>query len=56
VSNIAGETRTLPLAIYTFLNRPDGEDAVFRLVIVSVLISFAALVSGEVLTRRMRRN
>jgi molybdate transport system permease protein len=56
VSNIAGETRTLPLAIYTLLNRPDGEDAVFRLVIISVVISFVALVASEGLARKMRRD
>ncbi len=56
VSNIAGETRTLPLAIYTFMNQPDGQDAVIRLVGISVLVSFAALLASEGLMRRMRRD
>ena len=38
VSNIAGQTRTLPAAIYTYLNQPDGEAAA-RLVIISVIIA-----------------
>jgi molybdate transport system permease protein len=54
-SNIAGETRTLPLAIYTFLNQPGGEDPAARLVIVSALVSLAALVASEVMMRRMKR-
>ncbi len=56
VSNIAGETRTLPLAIFTYINRPGGDAAVARLAILSVILSFAALVAGEVAARRMRRN
>ena len=55
VSNIAGETRTLPLAIFTYINRPGGDAAVARLTILSVILSFAALVAGEVVARRMRR-
>ena len=56
VSNIAGETRTLPLAIFTFLNRPGGDTAVARLAILSVILSFSALVASEAVARRMRRN
>ena len=51
-ANIPGETRTLPLAIYTLLQTPGGELAVTRLAIVSVLLSFAALVASEWLVRR----
>jgi len=54
-ANIPGETRTLPLAIYTFLNQPGGEEPAARLVVISALISLCALVAGEFLTRRMRR-
>ena len=54
VSNIAGETRTLPLAVYTYLNQPGGEAAAWRLVLVSVAVSLAALVLSEWSTRRMR--
>ena len=52
VSNIPGETRTLPIAIYTALQIPGGESAVFRLAIVSVALSLAALVASELLVRR----
>jgi molybdate transport system permease protein len=52
VSNIPGETRTLPLAIYTALQAPDGEALVARLALVSVVLSLAALVISEWLARR----
>lgn len=52
VSNIPGETRTLPLAIYSALQTPGGEAAVTRLAVLSVLISLAALVASEALVRR----
>lgn len=52
VSNIPGETRTLPLAIYAALQVPGGEDAVWRLALVSVALSPAALVASEALARR----
>lgn len=52
VSNIPGETRTLPLAIYNALQVPGGEAVVTRLAIISVLLSLAALTLSEVLARR----
>jgi molybdate transport system permease protein len=52
VSNIPGETQTLPLAIYALLQVPGGEAAAARLAVVSVLLSLAALVASEVLVRR----
>ena len=51
-SNIPGETRTLPLAIYTELQLPGAETSVARLAIISVLLSVAALVASEWLVRR----
>ena len=51
-ANIPGETRTLPLAIYTLLQTPGGEAAVARLAVVSVLLSLGALVVSEWLVRR----
>jgi molybdate transport system permease protein len=51
-SNIAGETRTLPLAIYSGLQLPGGEALVTRLSIVSVILSVAALVVSELLVSR----
>lgn len=44
VGNIEGETRTLPLAIYSYTQTPDGDLAAMRLVILSVLIALAAIV------------
>jgi len=53
VSNIPGETRTLPTAIYTYTQVPGGDLNAVRLVIVAVLISLAALVVSEFLSRRI---
>lgn len=52
VGNIPGETRTLPLAIYTLLQTPDGEAAAARLVLLSAGLAAAALVAGEWVRRR----
>ncbi|QUT08325.1 molybdate ABC transporter permease subunit [Sphingobium phenoxybenzoativorans] len=52
VSNIPGETRTLPIAIYSALQTPGGDSAVFRLAVISVLLSLAALVASEAMARR----
>ena len=54
VSNIPGETRTLPLAVYTLTQTPEGEAAAFRLVIISVLIALIALAISEVITRQAK--
>ncbi|WP_270725997.1 molybdate ABC transporter permease subunit [Shimia sp. Alg240-R146] len=53
VSNIPGQTRTLPSAVYAFLQVPDGETSAMRLVVVSVIIACAALILSEVLARRV---
>ena len=52
VSNIPGETRTLPLAIYSALQMPDGDAMVARLAGISVALSLVALVAAELLARR----
>lgn len=52
VSNIPGETRTLPIAIYSALQVPGGDAQVWRLAAVSVALSLAALVASEALVRR----
>ena len=54
VSNIPGETQTLPLAIYTATQMPAGDAAAWRLSILSVLLSLAALTASEWLVRRRR--
>jgi len=51
-SNIAGQTRTLPLAIYSGLQLPGGEALVTRLSLISIALSMAALVVSELLVRR----
>ena len=51
-ANIPGQTRTLPLAIYTGLQVPGGEGAVTRLAIISILLSLGALMASEWLIRR----
>ncbi len=55
VSNIPGETRTLPLAIYTYTQTPAGDAAAMRLSVIAVLLSLAALYVSEVLVRRATR-
>ncbi len=55
VSNVPGETQTLPLAIYSALQAPGGEAAVLRLAIVATLLAVAALVASEALARRQGR-
>lgn len=55
VSNIPGETQTLPTAIYAFLQVPGGESSALRLVILSVIVSMGALVASEILSRRITR-
>ncbi len=52
VSNIPGETQTLPIAIYSALQVPGSEAVVTRLAILSVALSLAALIASETLVRR----
>jgi molybdate transport system permease protein len=52
VSNIPGETQTLPLAIYTFTQVPGGDAQALRLCILSIALSLAALMASEFLLRR----
>ena len=53
VSNIPGETQTLPSAIYTFTQIPGGDAGALRLTAVSIAISMAALLGSEFLARRI---
>ena len=55
VSNIPGETQTLPTAIYAFLQVPGGENAALRLVLVSVVLAMMAVAASEIIARRIRR-
>jgi len=52
VSNIPGETQTLPLAIYTFTQVPGGEAQAVKLCIVAVVLSLTALAASEWLNRK----
>lgn len=55
VSNIPGETRTLPLAIYSALQVPGSDHVVARLAVISILLSLIALIVSEALARRAGR-
>ncbi|BCA61671.1 molybdate ABC transporter permease [Sphingomonas sp. HMP9] len=55
VSNVPGETQTLPLAIYSALQQPGADALVWRLSCVSVGLSLVALIASELLTRRAGR-
>lgn len=55
VSNIPGQTSTLPLAIYTLTQVPGGDTQALRLSIISVLLSLLALMLSEMLVRRAHR-
>jgi len=52
VSNIPGETRTLPIAIYSALQLPGGDAVVARLALIAVVLSLGALIASEALARR----
>jgi len=52
--NIAGETQTLPLAIYSYMQIPGQELPTLRLVLISILISFVAMVFSELFVRKMK--
>lgn len=53
VSNIPGETRTLPIAIYSFLQTPGGESPAIRLAVLSVIVSMIAIIGSEWMERRV---
>ncbi len=52
VSNIPGETQTISAAIYTLIQVPGGNSDALKLVVISIIISFAALLASEWLARR----
>jgi molybdate transport system permease protein len=55
VSNIPGQTQTLPSAIYSFTQVPGGDAGALRLTLISVVVSMAALLASELLARRIGR-
>jgi len=54
VSNIPGETQTIPLAIYAAIQSPGGEAAAARLAALSILLALAGLVFADIVARRAR--
>lgn len=53
-ANVPGETRTLPLALYTAIQSPDGDASAARLATLSFALGFAGLIAAEFVARRMR--
>jgi molybdate transport system permease protein len=54
VSNIPGETRTLPLALYTAIQSPNGDAMALRLAILAFVLGLGGLLLAELLARRVR--
>ncbi len=54
VGNIPGQTRTIPIAIYTLTQQPDGDVAALRLSFAALALALGALVASELLARRIR--
>lgn len=55
VSNIPGETRTLPIALYSLTQTPSGDEGALRLCIISVVVAMIALLASEILARKVAR-
>jgi molybdate transport system permease protein len=55
VSNIPGETQTLPTLIYTFTQLPGGEAGALRLTLISVVISLGAILLSEAFVKRVQK-
>lgn len=55
VSNIPGETQTLSLAIYTLLQSPSGDSAALALIVISIILSFAAILVSEWMVNSTQR-
>ena len=52
--NILGKTQTIPLAVFTYFNQPDGASKATILLIVSVVISYLSILLNELMLRRMK--
>lgn len=55
VSNIPGQTQTLPSAIYTYTQAPGGDAGALRLALIAIAISMAALLASEWMAQRLNR-
>lgn len=56
VSNIPGQTQTLPLALYTMTQVPDGETAAMRLCVIAIVLALLALMGANWLEKRFTRH
>jgi molybdate transport system permease protein len=54
-SNVPGETRTLPLALYTAIQSPSGDTVALRLALLSLALGLLGLFAAELVARRVRR-
>ncbi len=54
-SNVPGVTRTLPLALYTAMQSPGGDQLALRLALLSFALGLIGLLVAELLVRRVRR-
>lgn len=55
VGNIPDETRTIPIAIYSFLQQPNGEEMAMRLVALSILLAFSALIANYMILQKYQK-
>ena len=55
VGNIPDETRTIPIAIYSFLQQPNGEEMAMRLVALSMLLAFSALIANYMILHKYQK-
>lgn len=54
--NIFGETRTIPLALFSAMQTPGKEGEAFRLMLISIVISFVAMLTSELINRRYQKS
>ncbi len=53
--NIEGETRTIPMAVYSLMQTPGKEGATLRLVFISAIIALIAMIAAEYLNKKVKR-
>ncbi len=54
--NIPGETQTIPMAIYSLVNQPGGENRATWFILISIVIAYGSLLTSEILLRRWRQD
>jgi len=55
VGNIPDESRTIPIAIYSLLQQPNGEEFAMRLVVLSLFLAFSALIANYFILQKYQR-